>query len=159
MKTVRHHLRAQLRWGLQAHFGRVWVGFERLLIRNKDLLFPGVRNRPFLIKAPNRARILRSDGNWRSVPNTWKQQVFISYLESFKTFPNSPKMSLKAPAKLCYEMVSNGLHDAELWRFKTLIRPPETWRSRFSPVTLKISPPGGFWTCWLRFRSLKLHDS
>ena len=27
-------------------------------------------------------------------------------------------MSLKAPAKLCYEMVSNGLHDAELWRFK-----------------------------------------
>ena len=27
-------------------------------------------------------------------------------------------MSLKAPAKLCYEMVSNGLHDAELWLFK-----------------------------------------
>ena len=70
--------------------------------------------------------ILRTDGNWRSVPNTWKQQVFISYLESFKTFPNSPKMSLKSPAKLCYEMVSNGLHDAEFWRFKesyrTLIR-------------------------------------
>ena len=46
MKTVRHHLRAQLRRGLQGHFGRVWEGFERLLIRNKDLLFPGVRNRP-----------------------------------------------------------------------------------------------------------------
>ena len=27
-------------------------------------------------------------------------------------------MSLKAPAKLCSEMVPNGLHDAELWRFK-----------------------------------------
>ena len=39
MKTVRHHLIAQLRRGLQGHFGRVWEGFERLLIRNKDLLF------------------------------------------------------------------------------------------------------------------------
>ena len=46
MKTVRHHLIAQLRRGLQGHFGRVWEGFERLLIRNKDLLFPDVRNRP-----------------------------------------------------------------------------------------------------------------
>ena len=27
MKTVRHHLRTQLRWGLQGHFGRVWEGF------------------------------------------------------------------------------------------------------------------------------------
>ena len=27
-------------------------------------------------------------------------------------------MSLKAPAKLCSEMVPNGLHDAELWQFK-----------------------------------------
>ena len=57
MKTVRHHLIAQLSRGLQGHFGRVWEGFERLLIRNKYLLFPGVRNRPFLIKAPNRAFI------------------------------------------------------------------------------------------------------
>ena len=34
MKTVRHHLIAQLSRGLQGHFGRVWEGFERLLIRN-----------------------------------------------------------------------------------------------------------------------------
>ena len=40
MKTVRHHLIAQLRRGLQGHFGRVWEGFEIPLIRNKDLLFP-----------------------------------------------------------------------------------------------------------------------
>ena len=171
MKTVRHHLIAQLSRGLQGRFGRIWEGFERPLIRNKDLLFPGVRNRPSVsirsqnpFRAPLKGLLLGKPGRpacrpagrtagWKDGrapsatevchclripsakrcarcgsaprigsdrrlcsehPETASLYFLLRRFSAPKTFPNTPKMSLKVPAKLCSEMVSSGLHDAEL---------------------------------------------
>ena len=71
-------------------------------------------------------------------PETASLYFLLRRFSASKTFPNTPKMSLKVPAKLCSEMVSNGLHDAELWRFKESV--PNIRKQRSTVLALVLTP-------------------